>query len=268
MSWLRLDDGFSDHPKLLELSPADRWTWIEVLCYCARYRTGGHVPRRLSSKISRATPAFVDRCFKLELLDEDPDGELHVHDWKDYNGPLEAATLAKKRNRMRAAGVDEAIVREVAPYSEDIDFERVSRQLSPQNRARIHEADLAGAYRESETDSALVEGLPPFGDILGDVTPDVTPDIRFTRAVSPTPTPTPRDTNPLTEQQLVHAREKRARSGYVDNLSQYTGARIVRGEVGITHVYDPLGTEPTPADWPHSRPTREEIIRAFRERGE
>jgi len=244
MSWLRLDDGFSIHPKIVSLSVADRWTWVEVLIYCARYRTGGTIPRGIAAAIPRAGTAFLRRAAAAGLIDEYDDGALEVHDWQTYNGPIEAAALAKKRYRMRNAGIDEAIVREVAPYADD---------------------DIV-----FEADSAQAKGLAPLGDILrdvaGDVPRDTSGDIRFTRAVSPTPTP--RDTQPLTEQQLVHAREKRARTGYVDNLAQYTGARIVRGEVGITHVYDPLGTEPVPADWPHSRPTREEIIRAFRERGE
>jgi hypothetical protein len=69
-----------------------------------------------------------------------------------------------------------------------------------------------------------------------------------------------------TEAEIVKAREDRQRNGYVEGLSSYTGCRIVRGEVGIHHVYDPLGTEPLPADWPYPRPTRDEIRAALKER--
>jgi hypothetical protein len=52
-------------------------------------------------------------------------------------------------------------------------------------------------------------------------------------------------------------------NGWVDNLSSYTGCRIVRGEVGLAHKYDPLGTEPVPAGWSHPRPTKAEIRKAL-----
>lgn len=55
-------------------------------------------------------------------------------------------------------------------------------------------------------------------------------------------------------------------NGWVDNLGKYTGCKIVRGEIGISHVYDPLGTEPRPANWPYPTPTRAEVFQALNER--
>ena len=43
MSWLRLDDGFARHPKVLELSEAQRWRWVVLLSDCARHERGGKV---------------------------------------------------------------------------------------------------------------------------------------------------------------------------------------------------------------------------------
>lgn len=68
------------------------------------------------------------------------------------------------------------------------------------------------------------------------------------------------------EKELDQDRAERG-NGWVDNLSSYTGCRIVRGETGITHKYDPLGTEPKPANWPYPTPTRAEIAQALLERG-
>jgi hypothetical protein len=47
-----------------------------------------------------------------------------------------------------------------------------------------------------------------------------------------------------------------------------TGARLVRGQVGSTYVYDPLGLEPLPREyegWPHPRVSFEEIVQALSE---
>jgi hypothetical protein len=55
----------------------------------------------------------------------------------------------------------------------------------------------------------------------------------------------------------------RPTSGWVYDLSSYTGARVVRGTHGITHVYDPLGRDRPPVGWPHDRPSKAEIRRAL-----
>lgn len=54
--------------------------------------------------------------------------------------------------------------------------------------------------------------------------------------------------------------------GWIENLNSYTGARWVRGSHGASHVYDPLGTDIPPIDWPYDRPTRDEIRAALAER--
>lgn len=53
--------------------------------------------------------------------------------------------------------------------------------------------------------------------------------------------------------------------GWVDDLSRYTGCRLVRGTHGFAHKHDTLGTDPLPADWPYPRPTRSEIAAALEE---
>lgn len=88
MAWLKIDDGFTQHPKIVALTRGDRWTWLEVLTYCARYRTGGHVPSAIAEVVRGATPAFLERCFELRLLDPSATGDdgYEVHDWVIHNG--------------------------------------------------------------------------------------------------------------------------------------------------------------------------------------
>ncbi len=87
MSWLRIDDGFPEHPKLVKLGKsADRWTWLELLAYCARRETGGTIPRGVDDVLRRVTPKFLERCVTVGLVDREDDGDLTVHDWNIYNG--------------------------------------------------------------------------------------------------------------------------------------------------------------------------------------
>ncbi len=105
MSWLRLDDSVATHPKLLELSRADRWRWLELLTLAARYRTAGAVTPgmlRTADIHDRLTRALLE----LRLLEPDPTagaepGELRIHDWHEYN-PQRDPTNRERQRRYRA----------------------------------------------------------------------------------------------------------------------------------------------------------------------
>jgi hypothetical protein len=97
MSWLRIDDSFDAHPKILALgSDQRRWTWVRVLVYTCRYRSG-RIPLNITESVPRATPQFFRECVGLGLVD-DADGTLTVHDWDAYNGS-DARLLARERQR-------------------------------------------------------------------------------------------------------------------------------------------------------------------------
>ena len=117
MSWVRVDDGFADHPKMLELTPAERWTWIRALCYCARYRTDGVLTTAARARIG-VDARLTRRLLGLGLADNSPDPELDyaeknarfsgekgavfVHDWREYS-PKDP-TAAERKRRQRAKG--------------------------------------------------------------------------------------------------------------------------------------------------------------------
>lgn len=94
MAWLRLDDGFPDHPKVLELSEAKRWRWVRLLCYCARFETDGVVRPTVLRRLGLQASELV----ALGLLDQDGD-ELRVHDFLEYNPSRE--DLERERERWR-----------------------------------------------------------------------------------------------------------------------------------------------------------------------
>lgn len=110
MSWLRIDDGFSRHPKVTALTYKDRWVWMGVLCYCARYETDGWLPANIREHEPGATDRFLQRCDELGLLDDEPDG-WRVHDWKTYGpkDPTAAERQAAWRKRKRNGRVTEEV---------------------------------------------------------------------------------------------------------------------------------------------------------------
>lgn len=101
MSWLRLDDGFAQHPKVAALSDREFRHWIRLLTWCARYKTGGDVPDYALRELaigSKVRAAFVE----LGLLDEDDEG-LTVHDWEQFNPPSGAERQKRYRDRKKNA---------------------------------------------------------------------------------------------------------------------------------------------------------------------
>lgn len=97
MSWLKVDDGFDTHPKLLELTEVQRWRWTRVLIHCARHRTEGKVKTSVLRELglSRA----IGRLIEVGLLHPDEENGYVVHDWLVYNadtiGGKVAAFLAE-----------------------------------------------------------------------------------------------------------------------------------------------------------------------------
>lgn len=99
MSWLRLDDGFAEHPKLLELSDRQFRVWLRLLLYCARFRTGGVVTDVVLRHL-RVKNELLSVFVSVSLLDEN-DGVFEVHDWNAYNptDPSNAERQARYRAR-------------------------------------------------------------------------------------------------------------------------------------------------------------------------
>lgn len=84
MTWVKLDDGFTDHPKVVGLSDKAFRVHVRALCYCARFAPGvGTIPATALPQLG-ATKAVVAELIKARLWDEE-DGALTVHDFSEYH---------------------------------------------------------------------------------------------------------------------------------------------------------------------------------------
>ena len=106
MAWVKLDDTFPEHPKVLAAGPLAGWLHVCAIAYCNRNLTDGHVPgavaRRLADVPSpqRHIDALVDQGLWLE---DGPDYLLH--DYLEYQ-PSKAKVLEEReraRKRMAAS---------------------------------------------------------------------------------------------------------------------------------------------------------------------
>jgi hypothetical protein len=89
MSWVRIDDGFADHPKVARAGPLALAAHVRGLCYAARQLTNGYIPMAVADAICvelraldrRVVPAWLVRH---KLWHRAPGG-YRIHDYLAYN---------------------------------------------------------------------------------------------------------------------------------------------------------------------------------------
>ncbi len=155
MPWLRLDDKFVRHPKITRLVRNDRWTWLEVLCYCAEYKTEGFIPDTIREVVPKATGPFLERCHQLALLDlaEHEHATYCVHDWSEYN-PKDP-TKAERQARWRSKKIDGAVDTRVDGAVDSKETNGVDAAVDSPARAR---ARVPSRPRSASTPSYVGDG--------------------------------------------------------------------------------------------------------------
>lgn len=102
MPWVKLDDQFTEHPKVVEAGPLAAWLYVCGLTYCARQLTDGFVP---TAQLRRLLPSasvvkLADRLVEVRLW-EPASGGYRVHDYLIYN-PSRQQTLATRKQKADA----------------------------------------------------------------------------------------------------------------------------------------------------------------------
>jgi hypothetical protein len=108
MTWIKVDDSFGDHPKVMALGRdrmAGLGVWMAAACYCARHLTDGFVPASVAQGFGHVR--ILERLVTVGLLDK-VTGGYQLHDWLDYNPPrtkvLKDRQDAKDRmNKLRSS---------------------------------------------------------------------------------------------------------------------------------------------------------------------
>jgi hypothetical protein len=102
MTWVKLDDQFADHPKVLAAGPLAGWLYIAGLCYCARQLTDGLIPEGVARRLADVpnAPKHIAALVRVGLW-EQAEGDYRVHDYLDYQ-PGRERVLATRDARADA----------------------------------------------------------------------------------------------------------------------------------------------------------------------
>jgi hypothetical protein len=116
MPWVKLDDQWIDHPKIISAGRDARDMWLASLTYCAKHLTDGYFPTNLLPTLAVMAGVDVANCQALAtvLLDVglwEADGNQYmVHDYLDYNPTKEQVQInhAARSEAGRAGGLAKA----------------------------------------------------------------------------------------------------------------------------------------------------------------
>lgn len=116
MPWVRLDENFPDHPKMVAVGPLGRDLFVSTLCYCNRHLTDGFIPRAQLPLLanyddhlleSDATlPGMPEKVTVWQLAEAlisvgawvTVDGGFRVHDYATYQ-PTRAEIQSERGER-------------------------------------------------------------------------------------------------------------------------------------------------------------------------
>jgi hypothetical protein len=131
MAWVKLDDSFDDHPKLLGCSGDVGWTWTRALAWANKNETDGHLPPHALDRVAahvhtrkRAGVAvdlvkrgtwhvFGHECPDCEQPEE---GGWVIHDFLIYQPSAKRRAADRERSRQRMGKTrDKLRSRDVAP---------------------------------------------------------------------------------------------------------------------------------------------------------
>ncbi|NDB57280.1 hypothetical protein EB001_02340 [bacterium] len=102
MAWIKIDDAFADHPKVIGLSDKAFRTHIEGLCYSGRYLTDGFIPMIVASRMVNNDMAILVELSNAGLWLEDlPNNGFQIHDYLAHQTSKEQVEEKRKSLRER-----------------------------------------------------------------------------------------------------------------------------------------------------------------------
>jgi hypothetical protein len=144
MTWVKIDDAFPDHPKVIGLSDRAFRLHIRGLCYCGKYLTDGFIPyAAINAIITEPEYKPTDELETAGLWIRGDKG-FEIHDYLEHQSSKSEVTEKKESTRERAKRYREAKKKTSAP---DDDWENLISNVS-------HHAEVtASEYREQSTDT-------------------------------------------------------------------------------------------------------------------
>lgn|GEM_PF-1749231 len=102
MTWIKLDDSFPNHPKVIKAGPAAAWLYVSALCYSSSYLLDGYIE---SSSVEVLTNIkhyrkAVDALIEVGLWEE-VEGGYQIHDYLEHQKSRASVQAEREKSRKR-----------------------------------------------------------------------------------------------------------------------------------------------------------------------
>lgn len=107
MPWIKLDDKWMDHPKIMRAGRDARDMWLASITWSARHLTDGNIPKEMLPALAIMAGIDIANCqnFARVLLDvclwNATENGYEIHDYLEYN-PTKEQAIANKEARKDA----------------------------------------------------------------------------------------------------------------------------------------------------------------------
>lgn len=146
MTWVKLDDGFYDHPKVEDLTLAAVGLWTLCASYCGKHLSNGYVSYARVSRLG-GTDDLIDELVDAGLW-EHTDRGIQFHDWDKYQPTRQSVEdkRAQDRERQRKYRRDKGS----GQYTSRRESQQVSHHVSQRDTQRDSRTE---SQRESQVES-------------------------------------------------------------------------------------------------------------------
>lgn len=170
MGWVKLDDTFTDHPKVEMAGDNAAWLYVAGLLYAYRADTDGFIPNGRVPKLTnlKGPKRLAQRLVDVKLWEVADDGYV-IHDYLDHQ------QSAADREEQRAANADRLRKhREKRRSNGDVTALQRASQRDGNANVRIPEGDRERELEKDVRPSSVVgsgetppkRGPMPLGDVL------------------------------------------------------------------------------------------------------
>lgn len=106
MTWFRVDDGFSDHPKVHALQESRHWKgamalWTLAGSWCAKHEKDGEVPAHTVKRLG-GTKQEAEALVSVGLWERTTDG-YRFHEWAERNPLREELDAKREKTKSRVS---------------------------------------------------------------------------------------------------------------------------------------------------------------------
>lgn len=165
MSWVKLDQAFPTHPKVLAAGASASWLYVSGLCYSGLHLTDGFISRAVLPNFSTVPRPFLcaDRLVSVGLweVSSDPDGWM-IHDYGQYQTAREQVErqreLTAERVRRHRGNADVTPLRVVEVTPPELEEKRTRKEpIAKRRSAAPSELVISTEMKAWATDKGLTK---------------------------------------------------------------------------------------------------------------